>query len=1000
MNRNKQWLQSILHLLDNPECLVPEMNSFVKDTSLEEWKQAVKFCLVAPVPYSAMVANLGFAIIYDMLNAKLDGIVCERFYFPEGKLLRRIEKAGKLFFSKETCMNLRDFDAIGFSSYFPLQMFAVPEILEKSGMAVFTKERDDSTPLVIFGGITSFNSAPIFNMVDVVVIGEGEEVLPKILEVISEHKGEKDWKETVKQEICSFTGVYIPEYYSETFYPADHSEHPNQLKEHKPKFEWVPPIVTKATIDMKKHPPLTKMLVSNSEGSEMSCGSLMLATGCSNRCLFCNGSFISAPYRERTLEQVKEGFTQLIYNTGAHAVTPYSFNLSDFSCVNSLTKWLLEDENKKVSMSSQRIDYFNDDFAKVARLSGNRSITLAIEAGGQRMRNVVNKNLTEEEILRSFRTAFEVGFSSIKVYMIANLPFETDEDRFAIVPLIEKIAKLREEVGAKTRVRISYTPFQAKNHTPFQWAPTLEVYTKKHIGSIKTEKMVGEEGNKKKITTFVLEHDIGMPIFEKNLGPVIEGVHKHEVKFRVGTNSDLSVINQCLTLGDRRMAAVVWELYKSKGLRYRGGMSVGKNPLEDFRKMLKKQGLDYEYFLREKDEDEVFPWDFIDAGITKEFLLKAWQLAKFQNQKDMDGNIVTKGSPPAIRKILSNPFDEAFKGDLVAREKRKNGGLPPCFIKCTGCGCCGKDSKVAHINMPDHSKDIKNIADTLTFQKKKIKYTMLLKIFLYDEFRWVHGSKVKMHLRRAAIRAGLPILNEFSLASDEIIFQNWIGGVDYAECLVFDRPELTMEEIVKALNKELWNMEVISVDFITSTKKILRKAYDSVFYRIPVPLHKSLEWQTRTKIKNYVEADSFIIKMKVKGSQRDTLEIVEHDLKQDKLAAIWVDTEESVDYLSFYLLSFISPYDIMPFLFGLSKRTGLKYPARRIDYFMASKVGEQDMFSQICEECSHEIEHNLSDIPISDTHCVRHLANVTKSEYLQNLFQVRECKQHFLPPTK
>ncbi len=528
---NKIWLDQQLPFLDNPEVLIPEMNSIVRKKTEED----VHFCLMAPVSYSAMVANLGFAILYDILNRRMKGCLCERFYFPEPKLRRRLKKAGHLFFSKETCTNLREFDIIGFSSYFPLQMLGVPEILEGAGLSAFTEDRNDNTPLVLFGGVTAFNAEPVFNMVDIIVIGEGEEITQQIIKTVRLYKGQPNWKLSVKKALCAYPGIYVPEFYKEVFYPKDHPEHPNQLKETIPKEHFAPYPVVKATVDMKKHSPLTKMLVSNSEGSEMTCGSLMIATGCSNRCFFCNGSFISAPYRERDLDAVKQGFSDLILNTGAHAVTPYSFNLSDFSDVNTLVKWLLEDENRKVSMSSQRIDYFSEDFAKTARISGNRSITLAIEAGSERMRQIINKNLTEEKILTAFETAFKVGFSSIKVYMIANLPFETDADRIAIIPLLEKICKLRQHYGTKTRIRLSYTPFQAKNHTPFQWAKTLDI-----------------------------DEATGLPIFEKNLGNVIEGTKELDVRFRVGTNSDLSCINQCLTLGDRRMAAVIYDFNTGK----------------------------------------------------------------------------------------------------------------------------------------------------------------------------------------------------------------------------------------------------------------------------------------------------------------------------------------------------------------------------------------------------------------------------------------------------
>lgn len=946
---NAIWLKNQLHHLDNPECLIHEMNSVVRDW--EDFPTAIKVCLTVPVPYSAMIANLGFAILYDILNREVKDVICERFYFPEAKLLRRLKKASKLLFSKETCHDLKEFDIIGFSSYFPLQMLGVPEILELAGLKALTKDRGDDVPLVVFGGVTAFNADPIYNLVDIIFIGEGEESVKPLVDAVRKYKGQLNWKFLVKKELCNQPGFYVPEFYSEDYYPKDHSQFPNQFKCKTPLFDFVPARVVKATIDMKKIPPLTRMLVSNSEGEEMSCGSLMLAIGCSNRCFFCNGSFTTAPYRERDLSVVKSCFSDLILNTGAYSITPYSFNLSDFSNINELIRWLMMDENRKVSMSSQRIDYFSENFARKAHESGNRSITLAIEAGSERMRRIINKNLTEDDILKTFGLAFKVGFTNIKIYMIANLPFETDTDRLAIVPLIGKIAALKEKYGTKTKIRVSYTPFQAKNHTPFQWAPTLAV-----------------------------DKQTGLPIFEKNLGPVIEGVHAFNVKFRVGTNSDLSVINQCLTLGDRRMASVVYDFYKSSFFAYRGGMSVGMHPLIPFQNVLRKYGLDYNDFLREKGEDEAFPWDFIDAGITKEFLLKAWRLAKHQNLKLEDGTLPISSE---------NPFDAFFKSDLTAAGKRKGGGVPPCWTKCTGCGCCLKGSKVRHINMPDHSQDLKVITDS-SLEKRYFQYLMLLQFYVYRDQRFVHGSKIKMYLRRAALRAGLPILNEFSLASDEVITQNWMEGIDYAECLCTGKPNLSEAQIVEALNKELWNMEVVSIQFVPSEKKVLRNSFDLVYYQVQLPKHKSILFSANRAVAAFNEKKSFIVEIKVNGPTRDSFEIIKHDIKQDRVGNIWLTEGVQFDILHLHLASIISPYDFMAPLFDTTKRDVLEFAARRVDYFQHIGAGEQDMFSVVCEVCGAEIEKDLFDLPISPSHCLRH-ADLFISN-IANLIPIREAK--------
>jgi len=955
--KNQRWIQKILPLLDAPEVLIPEINSVIKPWEHPINQAKAKVCIITPVEYSAAVANMGVAIIYDIWNNRYNKCVTERCYYPEPKLKKRMKKDKVLLHSKETCHPLREFDLLAFSSYYPLQMLAIPEMMEMSGMDVYVAKRKPEDPIVALAGVSAFNPAPVWDMVDCCFIGEGEEHARALTDIMIEEKSYGEgWKlRTLFRWTNELNGVYVPQFYKETYYPADDPKRPSHLKSHdalpheeirgmfgddkrgqdlfdnvdnkkqargtgaKPKKagQKVPKRIKKAIFAVDEELPLTNMFVSNSEGQAMSAGSLMIANSCSNKCYFCQGSFISQPYRERSIEVLKAGFSDLIINTGAVAVTPYSFNLSDHSRVNEIVHWLMADADRKVSMSSQRIDYFSPDFARASFLSGNKSITLAIEGGSQRLRDKISKNLTEPMILDAFRTAFEVGFMKIKIYMIANLPEEEDEDRAAIVELARKIREVQIDVqGSKpfTQVRWSWTPFTSKNFTPLQWCKTLDC-----------------------------DPETGLPIMEKNLSDTVGGLRDFDYKFRVGTNSDLSIFNQCITHGDRRMSHVMMRIYNSSTLNYAGGMSIGKKPLEEVQVYLREMGLDFEYFLREKDVDEVFAWDHINILVTKRFLL-----------------------------------------DMYYRSKEAQ-NVAICFDDCTKCGACTPES-VKHFNERKNNSiepDITNVADALVFKPKKMVEKLRFKIRISKDFRYVHSSKIKMMLRRAALRCGLPTKNEVTLTSDKLKFQNWTAGVDYAEFALTDKVrdiKSSIEDMNRYLdlgiqqpgNLPVFPIVIEDAQVLSGTAAVFRKVFEKILYSISIPKKVIAHRVIEKALKDVLEAKKFTCRLRVAGQARDQWITIDHECR-DSIHDMWTIDRGSHTEIRLLLSDLIGPYEILPKMFKTSKRRVLVYPVYKLDYFMKKDEGALDMFAGTCEECGEEIEQNAIGEFFSEDYCSRHV---------------------------
>lgn len=466
MSKNyKNFIEKVMPELDEPEAFLPAINQYI--TKEEDWgEDKTRTCLVVPVPQSASIQNLGIAILSNIINEQMgDDFISTRAYHPEPKLLKRMKKENVEFFDSCIYHPVKDYDFIGFSSFYSLQYLSFIPLLNLSGIPYKAEDRLDSWdyPVVGLGGIQSYSAEPVSPIFDAFFIGEGEEMVPAFLELMRKFKkAGKTKREFLLEASRTIQGILLPWCYEVEYYSPDDASKPNQIKEIKlteeGKRENIPSKVLKACIEFRDTKPLTKLFVPSGEGAEMSVSSLYLCNSCSNGCSFCQGSAISLPLRERPYDFAKQAADEIINNVGSKEIVPYCFNVSDLSYVNRLSKYILLEKNKKVSFSSERLDSLDDRFVKTSIKSGSRSFTVAVEAASARGRKILNKHLTEEQILNAFEILFRNGAQKIKVYNIASWPFEQEEDRLYYASLMEKIEELKKKHNAKTQIRLSFTP--------------------------------------------------------------------------------------------------------------------------------------------------------------------------------------------------------------------------------------------------------------------------------------------------------------------------------------------------------------------------------------------------------------------------------------------------------------------------------------------------------------------------------------------------------------
>lgn len=568
-----------------------EVNSVMKDPEQVD----IRFAMCFPDVYEIGMSHLGIQILYHMFNERPD-VWCERVYSPWPDLDARMRKDNIPLFALESQEPIRSFDFLGITIQFEMCYTNILQVLELSGIPLEASERTEEDPIVIGGGPCVYNPEPIAEFFDIFYIGEGETVYDQLFDVYKKNKAEGKSRREFLEAACQIPGIYVP-----MFYDAEYQED-GTLHSFTRNYEKAPEVIEKQVLMDVTHAPYPKAPVVPFIKATQDRVVLEIQRGCIRGCRFCQAGMIYRPTRERDVEELKKWADTMLKTTGYEEISLSSLSSSDYSKLPELINYLMEicpERGVNISLPSLRIDAFSLDVMKKVQDIKKSSLTFAPEAGSQRMRNVINKGLTEEDILEGAGKAFEGGWNKVKLYFMLGLPTETEEDIKGIAHLSEKIAERYYEIpkdqrNGKCQITASSSFFIPKPFTPFQWAPMNrkeEFLEKARIVKAEVRAML----NQKSIRYNYHEADISM----------LEGV---------------------LARGDRRTAKVVLQAYRNGALF--DSWSEYFRP-EAWEKAFEETGIDPDFYtVRERSVDELLPWDFINAGVSKKFLIREWEQAK------------------------------------------------------------------------------------------------------------------------------------------------------------------------------------------------------------------------------------------------------------------------------------------------------------------------------------------------------------------------------------
>lgn len=582
----------ILKTIEKPARYIGhEVNAVYKDK-----ENKIRFAMCFPDLYEIGMSHLGIQIIYDMMN-KWEDVWCERVYSVWTDLHEIMKKENIPLFALESQDPLKEFDFIGMTLQYEMCYTNILQILDLSGIDFYSENREENDPIIIGGGPCVYNPEPIADFFDLFYIGEGETVYRRLLDLYKDMKNKGASRKEFLREAGKLPGIYAP-----SMYKVDYNDD-GTIKSFEPLYEDMPlKIVKEVVSDMTTACYPDKPVVPYIKAIQDRVV-LEIQRGCIRGCRFCQAGMIYRPIRPRSEEMLEDYAKKMLINTGHEEISLSSLSSSDYLELDRLCTFLIDefsDKHINISLPSLRVDAFSLDVMSKVQDVRKSSLTFAPEAGSQRMRNVINKGLTEEVILKGCKDAFLGGWTRVKLYFMLGLPFEEEEDMVGIATLSNEIAKLyyetipKEDRKCKVAIVASTSFFVPKPFTPFQWAKMNTMDEFRYKAHVVNDAMKAQL-NHKSIT-----------------------YNWHA--------ADVSVLEGVFARGDRKLSKVLVAAY-NKGCYFDAWTETFR--YEPWKEAFEECNISPEfYYNRERNEDEILPWDFIDIGVTKAYLLREYKKAK------------------------------------------------------------------------------------------------------------------------------------------------------------------------------------------------------------------------------------------------------------------------------------------------------------------------------------------------------------------------------------